>query len=198
MNGGVKMIILPEKLQAARLRLLTERPYLATALYSLVPVERRGLGTLAVDKWWRLYFDPEAVTTWDVRELAGVLYHEVTHLLRAHHERFEHADRETANVAADIEINDDIRERGCGCPTGRCTPRRLGFRRGCWRRSTIPSSSSRGSSPLLPRGTGRAMGSGGSRLLLRVAALVGAAGGRYCCPRRERHRRASARCRCWW
>jgi predicted metal-dependent peptidase len=130
MNGGVKMIILPEKLQAARLRLLTERPYLATALYSLVPVERRGLGTLAVDKWWRLYFDPEAVTTWDVRELAGVLYHEVTHLLRAHHERFEHADRETANVAADIEINDDVREEGVRLPEGALYPETFGFPEG--------------------------------------------------------------------
>jgi predicted metal-dependent peptidase len=123
-------MLFPEKLQAARLRLLTERPYLASALYSLVPVERRGLGTLAVDKWWRLYFDPEAVATWDVRELAGVLYHEVTHLLRAHHERFEHADRETANVAADIEINDDIRAEGVRLPEGALYPETFGFPEG--------------------------------------------------------------------
>jgi predicted metal-dependent peptidase len=123
-------MLFPEKLQAARLRLLTERPYLTAALYSLVPVERRGLGTLAVDKWWRLYFDPEAVTTWDVRELAGVLYHEVTHLLRAHHERFEHADRETANVSADIEINDDIRAEGVQLPDGALHPEQFGFQEG--------------------------------------------------------------------
>jgi predicted metal-dependent peptidase len=123
-------MLFPEKLQAARLRLLTERPYLASALYSLVPVERRGLGTLAVDRWWRLYYDPEAVTAWDVRELAGVLYHEVTHLLRAHHERFEHADRETANAAADIEINDDIRREEVQLPERALYPETFGFPEG--------------------------------------------------------------------
>jgi predicted metal-dependent peptidase len=124
------MTLFPEKLQAARLRLLTERPYLASALYSLVPVERAGLGTLAVDRWWRLYFDPEAVASWDVRKLAGVLYHEVTHLLRAHHERFEHADRETANVSADIEINDDIRAERVQLPEGALYPETFGFPEG--------------------------------------------------------------------
>jgi predicted metal-dependent peptidase len=74
-------MLFPEKLQAALVLLQTERPALVHALYSLVPVERRGLGTLAVDRWWRLYYDPEAVAAWDVRELAGVLYHEVTHML---------------------------------------------------------------------------------------------------------------------
>jgi predicted metal-dependent peptidase len=123
-------MLLPEKLQAARHRLLHQRPYLASALYSLVPVERRGLGTLAVDRWWRLYFDPEAVATWDVKELAGVLYHEVTHLLRAHHERFEHADKETANVAADIEINDDIRAERVQLPEGALYPETFGFPEG--------------------------------------------------------------------
>jgi predicted metal-dependent peptidase len=120
-------MLLPPKLQAARLRLLTEHPYLASALYSLVPVERPGLGTLAVDKWWRLYYDPDAVATWDVIHLAGVLYHEITHLLRAHHERFEHADRETANVSADIEINDDIRAEGVQLPDGALYPETFGF-----------------------------------------------------------------------
>jgi predicted metal-dependent peptidase len=123
-------MLLPEKLQAARLRLQHQRPYLAAALYSLVPVERRGLGTLAVDRWWRLYFDPEAVAAWDVKELAGVLYHEVTHLLRAHHERFEHADRETANVSADIEINDDIRAERVQLPEGALYPETFGFPEG--------------------------------------------------------------------
>jgi predicted metal-dependent peptidase len=116
------MLLLPDKLQAARLRLATERPYMSAALYNLVPVERPGLGTLAVDKWWRLYYDPEAVATWDVIHLAGVLYHEIAHLLRAHHERFEHAEKTTANVSTDIEINDDIRDEGVQLPEGALYP----------------------------------------------------------------------------
>ena len=49
---------LPEELQAARLRLLkgnNARPYLATAAWALQPVETKGLGTLAVDYFWRVY-----------------------------------------------------------------------------------------------------------------------------------------------
>jgi predicted metal-dependent peptidase len=116
------MAILPDKLQAARLRLATERPYMGAALYNLVPVERRGMGTLAVDKWWRLYYDPDAVATWDVKELAGVLYHEIAHLLREHHDRFQHAEKITANISTDIEINDDIRDEGVQLPEGALYP----------------------------------------------------------------------------
>lgn len=48
-----------------------------------------GLGTLAVDAWWRLYYDPAICSSWTVEQIAGVLYHEVCHLLRAHHARAE-------------------------------------------------------------------------------------------------------------
>lgn len=98
------------KLAAARLYLAHQRPYISAALWALHPIEEPGLGTLAVDRWWRLYYDPAAVERWSVKELAGVLYHEVWHLLRAHSERAEkiNADPRLWNVAADAEINDDI------------------------------------------------------------------------------------------
>jgi predicted metal-dependent peptidase len=124
------MLLLPDKLQAARLWLVATHSYVEAALHRLIPVERPGLGTLAVDKWWRLYFDPEAVTAWDVRKLVGVLYHEVWHLLDEHHERFEGAAPEIANASADIEIDDNIRAEGVELPEGALYPETFGFPEG--------------------------------------------------------------------
>jgi predicted metal-dependent peptidase/intein/homing endonuclease len=90
--------MMPEKLQAARLKLAKERPYLGAALWAAVPVERPGIGSLAMDRWWRLYYDP-AVAALPVDGLAGVLYHAICHLLRSHPERFESYERVIANLA---------------------------------------------------------------------------------------------------
>lgn len=114
-------------IRAARLRLERDRPYLAQALWSLQLVERPGIGTLAVDEWWRLYYDPEALERWD-QQLDGVLYHEICHLLREHADRLRAVeDHDLANRAADAEINDDLLEEGVELPGGMITPDSLGF-----------------------------------------------------------------------
>jgi len=76
--GGVAMT-LAEKLEAARADLIAKHPVLGHALCSLVAVERPGLGTVMVDRSWRLYYDPDVIERWDVKELAGAIYHEVMH-----------------------------------------------------------------------------------------------------------------------
>ena len=54
-----------EIIAAARLNLTLEKyPYLTYILYNLTPVPTPGLGTMAVDKWWRLYYDPELDVEW--------------------------------------------------------------------------------------------------------------------------------------
>lgn len=117
---------MPAELQAARLRLVKERPYLASAAWALQPVERPGLGTMAVDMWWRLYYDPAVTSRWTVEELAGVLYHEIAHLLRDHASRMKDFDRIAANIAADAEINDDLLAEGVKLPAGAVTPASIG------------------------------------------------------------------------
>ena len=112
--------------QAARLRLVHDRPYLAAAVLALIPVERPGLGSMAVDQWGRLYYDPKL--QWNAWEAANVLYHEVCHLLRAHHERGRAIDAEAAwnvnlwNIAADAEINDNLEAEGVKLPVHPVTP----------------------------------------------------------------------------
>lgn len=116
----------PVEIQAARLRLIKSHPYLASAAWALRPVERPGLGTLAVDMWWRLYFDPAVTTRWTVEELSGVLYHEIMHLLRDHPERMQSLERVAANLAADAEINDNLLAEGVVLPAGAVTPAAIG------------------------------------------------------------------------
>jgi len=121
---------IPMELQAARLRLVRSRPYLAAAVWALVPVEVQGLGSMAVDQWWRLYYDPEVIRQWSVEEVEGVLYHELCHLLREHAERLKTFPQKAANLAADAEINDDLRVEGVRLPDQPVYPEVLGWEPG--------------------------------------------------------------------
>ncbi|MCF2532544.1 vWA domain-containing protein [Yinghuangia soli] len=129
-----------EKLFAARLHAARVRPYLATALFALHPVESRHVPTMAVDRHWRCYVSPAFVARMPVEELAGVWVHEVSHLLRDHHGRSDRVARERGltgrgerlrmNIAADCEINDDIYGDGLVQPSGAVSPQRLNLPHG--------------------------------------------------------------------
>lgn len=115
----------------ARLRLVKEMPYLASALWALAPQEAAGLGTLGVDKYWRLYWDPEAVAEWKIEEVAAVLYHEINHLLRDHPDRGEGKDQQLMNLATDAEINDNMDEFPFDLPSvDYVTPSKFGMPNG--------------------------------------------------------------------
>lgn len=128
------------KLFAARLQAARVRPYLATALFALHPVESRQVPTMAVDAHWRCYVSPGFVDRTSVERLAGAWVHEVSHLLRDHHgrsDRYAHrheltgaAERLRMNIAADCEINDDIFGEGLVAPEGAVRPASLGLRDG--------------------------------------------------------------------
>ncbi|MFE5863965.1 VWA-like domain-containing protein [Streptomyces virginiae] len=124
-----------DKLLAARLHAVAVRPYLAGALFALHVVEDRSVPTMAVDAYWRCYVSPSFVERTPLEELAGVWVHEVSHLLRDHHERSARYAREYGeqgpgqrlrqNVAADFEINDDIYGDGLTRPAGAVLPAML-------------------------------------------------------------------------
>ncbi len=119
------------RLAAARLRAVDMQPFLAQALYAMVPVQATGRGTFAVDERWRLYVDPGPLHAWTVEECAGVLLHEVAHLVRDHAGRARSlgVDAATAdrwNLAADAEVNDDLLADDILLPGLPVTPSRLG------------------------------------------------------------------------
>ncbi|GII77466.1 hypothetical protein Sru01_24480 [Sphaerisporangium rufum] len=129
-----------EKLLTARLYAARARPYLATALFALHPVESRSVPTMAVDRHWRCYVSPAFVAGTPVEELASVWVHEVSHLLRDHHGRSDRiarrrgltgpGDRLRMNIAADLEINDDTYGDGLAWPEGAVQPKTLGLPEG--------------------------------------------------------------------
>lgn len=125
------MALLTPTMQAARLKVVKERPYLASVLYALQPVEAPGFGTFGVDKHLRLFFDPEC-DKWGVDGVAAILYHEVSHVLRHHSARSDACgvapeEMEMSNVAADMEINDDLVEEGIEFPGAPVVPKMFGL-----------------------------------------------------------------------
>ena len=109
-----------DALEAARLSLIGapgygSREYYGIALFKTHPLAAEGLGTWAVDKHWRMYIDPQCLPGgtkgWTAPDCADVIEHELGHLLRAHDERMHlhkpNVNPKRANVAGDMEINDD-------------------------------------------------------------------------------------------
>jgi predicted metal-dependent peptidase len=121
------------KLLAARYRAATDRPYLASALYSLTIVPSVGVPAMGVDRHWRCYVSPAFVDATAVPELAGVWIHEVAHLLRDHHGRAgrlaaaDQRDQLRVNIAQDCEINDDLLADGLVLPGDRAEPGLFGL-----------------------------------------------------------------------
>lgn len=90
-------------------------PYFSAILYNLIPVETDKLPTLAVDKYFRLYYNPEMLKL-PMKQLIGCMIHEINHVLRGHFMRFDGCDPQVANFAGDCAINEDIRDEGIPLP----------------------------------------------------------------------------------
>lgn len=99
-----KPIILPDNIQAARGIFQIAFPYFSYFHWSMTPVAAPGLGTMATDKYWRLYLDLDVIKTWPVADCVLALLHEVLHIINKHFVRLPD------NIAADLEINSWIAE----------------------------------------------------------------------------------------
>lgn len=128
---------------AGRMTLYGRQPYLSHVLFALRPYEAPGLGTVAVDDGWRLYYDPEIVKTWHEEMLQSkldavasgkvahdgipaVIFHELGHVMREHFSRRGEKDASWWNMAGDREINDDVVAAGWVLPGGALMPSDLG------------------------------------------------------------------------
>ncbi|WP_027894401.1 DUF2201 family putative metallopeptidase [Calidithermus chliarophilus] len=124
-----------EKIKVARLGLGSKAPYFTPGLWALRLVSTEAVPTMAVDEGWRLYVNPSFADKLSERELVGVLWHELEHLLRAHHARAREmgVDRRIHrlwNLATDAAINDGAQELGFTLPEGVIYPERLGLEPG--------------------------------------------------------------------
>lgn len=111
-----------EKLSAAKLWLISEPlpgaakdgprdlPYLAHALYALIPVENPEVERISCDRRWRIYIDPVWLTDASVREVAEELAHVCWHLLvdhagRAHDQGVDRRSAEAWARASDATVS---------------------------------------------------------------------------------------------
>ena len=89
------------------------QPLITHAMFRLIPISAPGLKTMATDKFFRIYIDFEYMMERGVEFATEVLNHEPWHNLKRHPERAEstgpNIDYYAWNLAADAEINDDIR-----------------------------------------------------------------------------------------
>lgn len=93
-------------------------PYYARGFAAMTPVKKLitfgDKPTLGVDKYWRLYWSPEAFQNFEYH-LAQVMCHELEHLLRDHASRRGDRCPMGWNLSADAEINDDIENLPSNC-----------------------------------------------------------------------------------
>ena len=119
-----------QRVSAARLWAALRFPYLASALFASRVVAAPGLGSIAVDRSWRLYVDPELVDEWSAEEVGSVLVHHVGHLLRDHAGRAQNMGIDESSeadwvAAADAEINDDFVDGDLSFPIDPIVPSAL-------------------------------------------------------------------------
>jgi predicted metal-dependent peptidase len=119
---------------AARMQVYSKHPYLSYALFALRPCPAPGLGTLAVDEGWRLYYDPDVVVAWQQEQskkqhdgVSGVVFHELGHVLRQHFARRGDREPHRANRAQDREINDDVVQADWKLPGQPLMPKDIGM-----------------------------------------------------------------------
>lgn len=100
------------KLATARLVATRAAPYFSSGMLSMVPHEMTQIKTMGITQAGVLLWHREFVQELSVQELAGVIVHELMHLLQNHGPRRERimGDHKIWNIAADCEINDDLRE----------------------------------------------------------------------------------------
>ena len=126
-----------QKLAEARILAARNMPYMTHQVMSLIPVERPGLGTMAVDEYSRLYFDTAFLEGRDLKHLAFVVLHETLHVWSRHCKRCmrllgekPRQDRlEIWRLAVDATVNDILEQSGLRCPDEGITPARLGLPR---------------------------------------------------------------------
>ncbi|MBX3089866.1 MAG: hypothetical protein KF772_04705 [Cryobacterium sp.] len=84
-------------------------PYLASALYALIPIAQEEVDRITCDEWWRIYINPSWLSEASVQEIGEELAHVTWHLLTDHANRARgmSVDSSTANhwkVASDMAV----------------------------------------------------------------------------------------------
>jgi len=126
-----------QKVAEARIWAARKLPYMRHQIMALMPVAKPGIGTMCVDEYGRMYYDPAFLTERDLGHLGFVVAHEVIHVWSRHCKRSrkllgEKPDRSRLDVwrqAVDASVNDTLEQTGLRCPDEGVTPAKLGLPR---------------------------------------------------------------------
>jgi predicted metal-dependent peptidase len=110
-------------------------PYMGQYIHSLIPVERAGIGTMAVDKFGRLYYDPTFVASITSECGSFTILHEALHVVFDHAAMAERivgkqgtpTQYKAWNFAVDMVVNGVLREFVRHAPEGIITAERFGL-----------------------------------------------------------------------
>jgi predicted metal-dependent peptidase len=124
-----------QKLAEARILAARKMPYMTHQVMSLIPVEKPGLGTVCVDEYCRLYFDPAFLERHNLKDLGFIVLHEAVHVWSRHAKRGLRllgerpaGDRlKTWRIAVDAAVNDVLVQSRLECPEEGITPGKLGL-----------------------------------------------------------------------
>jgi predicted metal-dependent peptidase len=107
------------KLQAARTRLVLERPFIGTLVMHLplVPADAAWCGTVATDAR-AFYFNPGYIAGLSLAQTQFVLAHEALHCALAHFARRGHRTHRRWDIAADYAVNQLLADEGLKPPPG--------------------------------------------------------------------------------
>ncbi len=123
------------RFKAARLWVARNRPYYARALFSCPVAFTYRVDTISVNGLWLLKANPFFCAPLTAAQVGAVLVHEMNHLLRDHHGRSLRAGVPDEglglwSLAADFEVNDDLRDDGLDMPDGAIYPDEFGLEPG--------------------------------------------------------------------
>ena len=123
------------RFKEGRLWVARNRPYYARALFACPVAFTDRVGTVAVNGLWRLKANPVFCARLTASQVGAVLVHEMNHVLRDHHGRSLRAGIPDEgfslwSLAADFEVNDDLRDDGLDMPDGIIYPDEFGLEPG--------------------------------------------------------------------
>lgn len=107
-----------QRVARARTKLLFGQPFYALLAMQMDVVIREDLPAPAGTDGERLYVQPSGIAKWSLAELAGVLAHEIEHIIRGHVWRRQHRQPMLWNIAGDLVINHDLQAAGLTLPAG--------------------------------------------------------------------------------
>lgn len=99
------------KLQAARARIMLDRPFIGALLLHLPMTVSRRCATIGTDGR-RIEFDPGYIEGLDLRQTQFVLAHQALHCALGHFARRGHRVRARWNIACDLAVNQLLLDEG--------------------------------------------------------------------------------------